>query len=47
MLIKLEEEYQQLHRWFREAGIPIPDPGWRSQYAEEIIGIGYTTLLGD
>ena len=45
--IKLEEEYLQLHRWFREAGAPIPDPGWRSQYVEEIIGLGYTTLLGD
>lgn len=45
--MRLEEEYIQLHRWFREHGQPIPDPGWRSQYAEEVIGLGYTTLLGD
>ncbi len=45
--MRLEEEYLQLHRWFREHGVPIPDPGWRSQYVEEVIGLGYTTLLGD
>lgn len=45
--LKLEEEYLQLHRWFREHGAPIPDPGWRSQYAEDVITLGYTTLLGD
>jgi hypothetical protein len=44
---RLEEEYLQLHRWFRERHRPIPDPGWRSQYAEDVIGLGYGTLLGD
>ena len=43
----LEEEYLQLHRWFRESRSPIPDPGWRSQYVEEVIQLGYSTLLGD
>lgn len=45
--LRLEEEYLQLHRWFREHQVPIPDPGWRSNYVEEVIGIGYATLLGD
>ena len=45
--LRLEEEYLQLHRWFREHTAPIPDPGWRSQYAEDVIALGYTTLLGD
>ncbi len=45
--LRLEEEYLTLHRWFRENRRPIPDPGWRSQYAEEVISVGYTTLLGD
>ena len=44
---RLEEEYLNYHRWFRDRGIHIPDPAWRSEYAEEIIGLGYTTLLGD
>jgi hypothetical protein len=44
---RLEEEYLALHRWFREHGRRIPDPGWRSEYVEEIIALGYTTLLGD
>lgn len=44
---RLEEEYLSLHRWFREHGRPIPDPGWRSEYVEEIIELGYATLLGD
>ena len=44
---KLEEEYMQLHRWFRERAKPVPDAGWRSQYVEDVIGLGYTTLLGD
>lgn len=44
---RLEEEYLSLHRWFREHGKRIPDPGWRSEYVEQIIGLGYTTLLGD
>ncbi|MGK2966029.1 MAG: hypothetical protein ACSLFM_10565 [Tepidiformaceae bacterium] len=45
--IRLEEEYLNLHRWFREHNAPIPDPGWRSQYVEEVTALGYTTLLGD
>ena len=45
--LRLEEEYLQLHRWFRERHIPILDPGWRSQYVEEVIAMGYTSLLGD
>jgi len=45
--LRLEEEYLQLHRWFRERRRPVPDPGWRSSYAEDVIGLGYTTLLGD
>lgn len=45
--IRLEEEYMQLHRWFRDRKAPVPDPGWRSQYVEDIIGLGYATLLGD
>ena len=44
---RLEEEYLTYHRWFREHGLRIPDPGWRNDYVEEIIGLGYRTLLGD
>ena len=44
---ELEEEYLSLHRWFREHHKPVPDHGWRSEYVEEIITLGYTTLLGD
>ena len=44
---RLEEEYLSYHRWFRERGLRIPEPGWRSEYAEEIITLGYSTLLGD
>ena len=43
----LEEQYLRFHRWFREKGLPISNPGWRSEYAEEIIALGYPTLLGD
>src|SRR5688572_29127291 len=45
--MRLEEEYLQLHRWFRERHVPIPDPCWRRQYGEEVIAPGYTTRLGD
>lgn len=45
--LRLEEEYLQYHRWFREHGQPIPDPGWRSLYVEEVTALGYSTLLGD
>jgi hypothetical protein len=44
---RLEDEYLQLHRWFREHDRRIPDPGWRSEYVEEMIGLGYPTTLGD
>jgi RecJ-like exonuclease len=45
--LRLEEEYLQLHRWFRENNRRMPNPGWRSQYVEEVIALGCTTLLGD
>jgi hypothetical protein len=44
---KLEEEYLKYHHWFREHNMRIPEPEWRSRYVEEIIGLGYTTALGD
>lgn len=44
---KLEEEYLALHRWFRLHNLRIPNPGWRAEYVEELIGLGYTSLLGD
>ncbi len=44
---QLEEEYLSYHRWFREHGLRIPNAGWRSEYAEEVISLGYATLLGD
>jgi hypothetical protein len=44
---RLEEEYLTYHRWFREHDARVPDPGWRSEYVEEITGLGYSTLLGD
>jgi hypothetical protein len=45
--MRLEEEYARIHRWFRDHRKPVPDPGWRSQYVEDVIGLGYSTLLGD
>lgn len=44
---KLEEEYIGYHKWFRQHATAVPEAGWRSQYAEEIIALGYETLLGD
>jgi hypothetical protein len=44
---RLEEEYMVMHRWFRERNLRIPDPGWRSQYVEDVTALGYTTTLGD
>lgn len=44
---RLEEEYLSYHRWFRDHKVRVPDPEWRSHYVEEIIGLGYTTTLGD
>lgn len=43
----VEERYLQVHAWLRERHVSIPNPGWRSEYVEEVIGAGYTTLLGD
>jgi hypothetical protein len=45
--MRLEEEYLQIHRWFREHHQAIPVPGWRSEYVEDVLSLGYTTLLGD
>jgi len=45
--VGLEEEYLDRHHWFREHKIRIPDPEWRSQYAEDIIALGYSAILGD
>jgi hypothetical protein len=44
---RLEEEYLKYHGWFREHHLSVPNPGWRSEYVEEIIVLGYSTLLGD
>jgi hypothetical protein len=44
---QLDEEYLSYHRWFREHGLRVPNAGWRSEYVEEVITLGYTTLLGD
>jgi hypothetical protein len=44
---RLEEEYLSYHRWFREHNVRIPNPGWRAEYVEEIVALGYTTALGD
>ena len=43
----LEEQYGKIHTWFRQRGLAVPNPGWRSEYVEDIIAIGYSTLLGD
>jgi hypothetical protein len=43
----LEDQYLKIHAWFREHHLTVPNPGWRSEYVEDIIGIGYSTLLGD
>ncbi len=44
---RLEDEYLTHHRWFREHGLRLPEPGWRADYAEDIIALGYSSLLGD
>ncbi|MBI1885150.1 MAG: hypothetical protein HYS09_02350 [Chloroflexi bacterium] len=43
----LEEQYLKLHRWFREHRLRLPNPGWRSEYVDEVTALGYLTLLGD
>jgi hypothetical protein len=47
MRVALEEEYLRYHRELRERRRPVPDPGWRGEYVEEIIALGYQTVLGD
>ena len=44
---RMEEEYLRIHRWFRERNVRVPDPGWRSQYVEDVVALGYTSRLGD
>src|SRR4051794_5689745 len=44
---RLEEEYVNYHRWFREHNIRVPEPEWRAHYVEGVIGLGYATTLGD
>ncbi len=44
---RLEEEYQRYHDECRSRGQRIPNPGWRAEYVEEIIALGYTTRLGE
>ncbi len=44
---RLEEEYLTYHRWFREHNVRIAEPDWRAHYVEEMIALGYQTLLGD
>ena len=43
----LEEQYLKIHHWFRERHLGIPNPGWRSEYVEDLIALAYPTLLGD
>lgn len=43
----VEEQYLKVHAWLRDHEMPIPNPGWRSEYVEEVIAAGYTTRLGD
>lgn len=43
----LEEQYMKIHAWFRERHLAIPNPGWRSEYVEDIVALGYPSLLGD
>ena len=44
---RMEEEYLRIHRWFRDHNVRVPDPGWRSQYVEDVVALGYTSRLGD
>src|SRR3990172_3413950 len=43
----LEEQYLKIPLWLRERHIPITNPGWRSEYVEDVIAQGYPTLLGE
>jgi hypothetical protein len=42
----LEEQYLKIHGWFREHRKAVPNPGWRSEYIEDIVALGYPSLLG-
>ena len=44
---RLEDEYLQYHKASRDRDQRIPSPGWRSEYVEEIIALGYETKLGE
>ena len=44
---RMEEEYLRIHRWFRDHNVRVPDAGWRSQYVEDVVALGYTSRLGD
>jgi hypothetical protein len=43
----LESQYMRIHEWFRKRTIPIANPGWRSEYVEDVVALGYETQLGD
>jgi hypothetical protein len=43
----LEDQYLKIHAWFRDRKLAIPNPGWRSEYVEDVVTMGYATLLGD
>jgi predicted RNA-binding Zn-ribbon protein involved in translation (DUF1610 family) len=43
----VEEQYLKVHAWLRERRVAVLNPGWRSEYVEEVVAAGYTTLLGD
>ena len=44
---RLEAEYLSYHNEFRKRKIRIPHPGWKSEYIEEILSLGYETRLGN
>ena len=44
---RLEQEYLRYHQEFRRINRRIPQPGWRAEYVEELVALGYPTLLGD
>ena len=44
---ELEEGFLHYHREFRARKQRVPEPGWRSEYVEEVANLGYETLLGD
>ncbi len=43
----LEEQYLKIHGWYREHRKPVPNAGWRSEYIEDVVALGYPSLLGD